>query len=164
MCSKKNNSRNRPGWSDYVAELYDYSRELRKLWLDNGKPRQGFISHEFHRSKAKFKYALRYIKRNENTLRKEALAKKLSDLNVNDFWKEIRKINNSKTTLPSSINNANSPEEINKLWEDHFDKLFNCLDKVPYKGGLSLNESYNSIKVNNFEISDAIDSLDLNKT
>ena len=160
----KNTWGNRPGWSDYVAELYDYSREVRKLWLEAGKPRQGFISHEYHRSKAKFKYALRHIKRNENVLRKEALAKKLSNLNVKDFWKEISKINNSKSVLPSSINNANSPGEITKLWEDHFNKLFNCLDKVPYKGGFSLNDSYNSIKVENSEIADAINSLDLNKT
>ncbi|CAL4206841.1 unnamed protein product [Meganyctiphanes norvegica] len=42
LCSKVNSSRNRPGWSDYVADIYDYSREARKLWLENGKPRQGF--------------------------------------------------------------------------------------------------------------------------
>ena len=112
MCSMVNSSRNRPGWTDYVADLYKYSREARKLWVDNGKPRQGYISEEYIRSKAMFKYALRLISRNENLLRKESLAKKLSNLKSKDFWKEIKLINNSKTSLPCSIDNANSPEDI----------------------------------------------------
>ena len=37
----KNDSKhlNKPGWSDYVADLYKFSRESYKLRLDNGKPR-----------------------------------------------------------------------------------------------------------------------------
>ena len=164
MCSAVNTSRNRPGWSDYVSELYDYSRETRKLWLENGKPRQGYICQEFHRSKAKFKYALRYISRHENTLRRESLAKKLSNLKPNEFWKEIKSINNSKTALPCSIDNANNPKEITKLWEDHFHKIFNCLDKVTHNGTYSLNTSYNTVKVNNSEIYEVIKNLDINKS
>ena len=163
MCSMVNSSRNRPGWTDYVADLYKYSREARKLWLDNGKPRQGYISDEYIRSKAKFKYALRFISRNENLLRKESLAKKLSNLKSKDFWKEIKLINNSKTSLPCSIDNANSPEDITKFWEDHFSKVFNCLPKVSYDGEYSLNTSYNTVKVCNSEIYDIIKSLELNK-
>ena len=164
MCSKVNTSRNRPGWTDYVAELYNYSRETRKLWLENGKPRQGYIHDEFIRSKAKFKYALRFISRNENLLRKESLAKKLSNLKSNEFWKEIKLISNSKTSLPCSIDNANSPEDITKLWEDHFNKVFNCLPKVRYDGAYCLNDSYNTVKVSNLEIYNVIKSLELNKS
>ena len=47
MYSKANASRNRPGWSDYVSDLYDYSREIRGKWLDLGRPRQGYIFKEF---------------------------------------------------------------------------------------------------------------------
>ena len=69
----------KPGWSDYVAELYSTSRDVAKLWGNAGKPRQGYLF-ELHRtSKARFKFALRYIKRNEASLRKESLASKLAD-------------------------------------------------------------------------------------
>ena len=163
LCSKVNSSRNRPGWSDYVADIYDYSREARKLWLENGKPRQGFLFNEYSKSKARFKYALRYISRNENLLRKEALAKKLSNLKSNEFWKEIKSINNSKTPLPCSIDNANSPEEITKLWENHFTNIFNCLDRVKTDNKFCL-DTYDNVKVNNTEIVEAIKSLQLNKS
>ena len=164
MCSGVNTSRNRPGWSDYVSDLYDYSRETRKVWLENGKPRQGHIFQEFLRSKAKFKYAIRFISRHENILRKESLANKLSNLKPKEFWKEIKSINNSKTALPCSIDNASNSEEIIKLWEDHFYNIFNCLEKVKFNGKYNLDTSYNNLKVNNSEIYEVIQSLDLNKS
>ena len=163
MCSMINTSRNRPGWTEYVADLYNYSREARKLWLEEDKPRQGNTFNEYIRSKAKFKHALRFISRNENLLRKDSLAKKLSNLKSNEFWKEIKLINNSKASLPCSIDNANSPEDITKLWENHFIKVFNCLPNVRYDGGYLLDTSYNIVKVCNSEIYDAIKSLELNK-
>ena len=138
MCSKANASRNRPGWSDYVSDLYDYSREIRGKWLYLGRSRQGYIFKEFCRSKAKFKWALRFLTRNENALRKESLAKKLLKSKSNEFWKEIKLINYAKTALPCSIDNASSPEEISKLWEDHFYKIFNCLDSIKFNGDYCL--------------------------
>ena len=119
------NFKNKPGWSDYVADIYKYSCEVRRIWIDNGKPRQGPLFHEFARSKAKFKYTLRYISNNEDLLRKESLAKKLAQSNSKDFWTDINKISNSKTPLPNTIENANTPDNILNLWNDHFYKNFN---------------------------------------
>ena len=143
--------------------MYDYFREISKLWIENGKPRQGFLFREYLKSKARYKYALRYIKRNENLLRKESLAKKLSNLNSNEFWKEIKSISNSKTPLPCSIDNANNPEEILNLWEKHFNNIFNCLDRVHFNNNYNLETKYNEVKVSNLEIIEAIKSLKLNK-
>ena len=56
--------------------------------------------------KSRFKYALRFIKNNENMLRKEALAKNLADLNPKALWSEIKNMNNCKTPLPTSIEGA----------------------------------------------------------
>ena len=36
--SKHGNYTPWPGWNDYVSDLYDFSRETRRMWLDNGKP------------------------------------------------------------------------------------------------------------------------------
>ena len=77
----------KPGWAEYVDDLYDASRETRGMWMNAGKPRQAPISELHVKSKARFKYALRLIRNNENILRKEALAKKLADLNPEAFWR-----------------------------------------------------------------------------
>ena len=111
------NYKNKPGWSDYVADLYKYTREIRHMWLENGAPRQGSLFTELNRSKARFKYAKRFIDRNENALRKESLAKKHSESNSKNFWSEVNSINNSKMPLPNTIGDANTPNDILQLWK-----------------------------------------------
>ena len=130
ICKNNRKYINKPGWSDYASDMYKYSREMRQLWIDNGKPRQGAIFKEFTRSKARFKYALRFIPKNETILRKESLAKKMSNLKSNEFWKEIGSINRAKTPLPCTIEDSNGPTEIIKLWEKHYHGIFNCLPKM----------------------------------
>ena len=102
----KNDNRNNfnmPGWNDYVSDIYESSREARSLWLSHGKPNRGPV-YELHvNTKKKVKYAINFIKKNEAQLRKESLAKKLSDCNVKEFWKEIRSMNNSNTPLPEVV-------------------------------------------------------------
>ena len=51
------------------------------MWCNAGKPRQGQIFELYRQSKSICKYAIRYIKRHENSLRKEYLARKLVDKN-----------------------------------------------------------------------------------
>ena len=60
----------RPGWNDYVSDIYDFSREARRMWLDQGKPRQGMVHDMFVKSKRRLKCALNYITKNEDSLRK----------------------------------------------------------------------------------------------
>ena len=74
-------------------------------------------------------------------MRKESLAKKMSNLSSKDFWKEIGSINNSKTPLPCTIENANGPQEIIESWEKHYHGIFNCLNKITYESNFQLNDS-----------------------
>ena len=97
MQNDKKKYSHKPGWAEYVDDLYDTSREIRQMWINAGKPRQGPVHDQHVKCKSRFKYALRFIKNNENMLRKEALAKKLADLNPKAFWSEIKNMNNCKT-------------------------------------------------------------------
>ena len=61
-------------------------------------------------------------------LRKEALAKKLTDVNPKAFWSEINNMNNCKTTLPTSIGGGVSGGvQIVECWRTHFSQLLNCV-------------------------------------
>ena len=57
----------------------------------------------YGQSKSRCKYAIRYIKRHENSLRKESLARKLVDKNPIEFWKEVKHMNANNTPLPTCI-------------------------------------------------------------
>ena len=54
-------------------------------------------------SRATFKYAIRAVKQRENALRRESLAKKMTNNSNCAFWKEIKKMNNVNTPLPNCI-------------------------------------------------------------
>ena len=94
---------NRPGWFDYVDELHKSARECFLLWRDTGKPRQGQVFNMMQQSRARFKYAIRAVKQRENALRRESLAKKMTNNSNCAFWKEIKKMNNVNTPLPNCI-------------------------------------------------------------
>ena len=64
----------------------------------------------------------------KNALRKEALAKKLAELNPEAFWHEIKTINNCNTPLPSSIEGVSGGKEIVDLWRKHSYDLLNSVN------------------------------------
>ena len=63
-------------------------------------------------------------------MRADSLAMKLQNNNVNDFWKEIKTIGNSKPVFPSNIDGVSGPEEIVQLWKNKYFELLNC-EKQP---------------------------------
>ena len=95
------------------------------MWRESGKPRQGQLFTLMCQAKARFKYALRSIKQHENKLRSDSLAKSLSKNKNDDFWKEIRVMNNAKTPLPNNIGGVSGKENITEVWRKHFMDLFN---------------------------------------
>ena len=67
-------------------------------------------------------YAL--LKRNEQAIRANFMAKKLQQNNVNEFWKEVMVIINSKMPLPSSIDEVTGSENIAELWRKYYRDIF----------------------------------------
>ena len=97
------------------------------MWCNNGKPRQGWIFDLMHQTRSQFKYALRTVKNNENVLRKESLANKLSCSNPNKFWQEIRTMTSKSKSLPSSIEGVSGKHAVSELWKSHFGRLLNVI-------------------------------------
>ena len=164
-CLRDENYVQKPGWTEYVSELYDYSKTCRQEWRDANEPRNGSINDKYIRSRAKFKYALRFISRNEDRMRKEAMARNLSSKKITEFWKEVSGANNCKTPLPDNINEACGPDEIISLWKKHFYEIFNCLkSKQLDSESYDSDQSINNITVNASMVADAIKQLSLNKS
>ena len=167
LCTKHNHIKEsvKPGWSDYVAELYSTSRDVAKLWGNAGKPRQGYLF-ELHRtSKARFEFALRYIKRNEASLRKESLASKLADGDSKGFWELIKGDSNVRVPLPTSVEGVTGEANIANLWRTHYKDVFNTADEGCRAANYAIcNDVYTDIQVSYDELSSAFDYLDINKS
>ena len=70
------------------------------------------------------------IKRNEQTMRANSMAKKLQT-NVYEFWTEVKVVNNSKIPLSSSIDGITEPENIAELWRRHNSRVPTRTFSVP---------------------------------
>ena len=81
------------------------------------------------------------------------------------MWSEVNNINNSKVPLPTRIEDATGNENILKLWKNHFQNLFNCINNSnTMNKKMDVNCSYNTMKVTINDIQDAINKLDCNKS
>ena len=109
--------RARPGWNDYAADLHQSARECFLLWRDLGKPKHGHIFDLMVRSRARFKYAMKNIKRRQDSLRRDAIANKFLNYSPDKFWKEIRLLNCSKTSLPCSVDGVSGKDNIVCMWK-----------------------------------------------
>ena len=113
-----------------------------------------------NRTKARFKGALRFIKNNEDTLKKDSLARKLLSKNDKEFWKEIRVMNSINMPLPNVIDGVTGSVNIVDMWKSHYTDLFNCLRKNKDIKQLHTDVHYDAnIEVTHSEIISAINDL-----
>ena len=99
-------------WSDHARDLHTAAREYFVMWVDADKPKNGSVFDLIKSPRVRFKYAIRFIKKHESQLRKDSLAKKLSQSKPKHFWKEIRRINNCNIPLPNSVEGISGKEDI----------------------------------------------------
>ena len=119
----------RPGFNKHVRELHDIARKRFVAWKEANKPRDtnNPFFREMNSSRAKFKIALRFIKRHENQMRQDAIAEAMCDSSDGNFWREIKKVSRNDIPLPISIDDATGKKEVVDLWKKHFEQLLNCV-------------------------------------
>ena len=67
-------------------------------WREANKPRDfnNPFFREMNAARARFKLALRYIKRHENQMRQDVIANAMCDDGEGNFWKEIKAMTNNE--------------------------------------------------------------------
>ena len=127
--SKSSDCRNYivPGFNDYVKDLHSVARSDYVVWRDAGKPRSGTPCSNMRRSRLQFKYALRQCRMNEEAIRADKYAKSLLDKDMLSFWKHIRKSNNARVPLATTIGGITGENEIAEMWQDHYKSILNSV-------------------------------------
>ena len=102
----------RPGWNGHASDIHT-ARECFVMWVDAHKPKNGPVFQFIIINHLGLGLNMRcLIKNHETQLRKDSLAKKLSQSKPEDFWKGIRQINNCNKPLPNSVEGISGKEEI----------------------------------------------------
>ena len=81
-----------------MEEKHDIARQAFLQWCHNGKPRFGPGYVLMYRSRAAFKQALRFCKRNKERLQANALAHSYNNVDAKKFWKGVTAADNRKAT------------------------------------------------------------------
>ena len=84
----------------------------------------------------------------------------MCNLKQDDFWKEVKVMNNSYTPLPGSVEGVTGDNNEFEMWKSHFHEIFNCirsestfLSNYDFSG-----ESVNDVFVSPIDTENAVNS------
>lgn len=117
--------RQRLGWNDLVKDSHLIAREAFLEWIRIGKPRQGVEHREMIVTRARFKYALRNLRKEEDNIRNHMLSDKLAFGQSREFWSKIKSESKYQTVLPLRVGEAVGEAGIAQMWTNHFSGLLN---------------------------------------
>ena len=148
-----------PGWNNYVREHRERSIEAHIEWARAGRLESGPIfeaKKQFHRT---YKNAINRIRAEEDNAVKESLALKMIQGSSKIFWKDIKRVSESKS-FSNIIDGCDDPRGICDLWKDHYNSIFNCFEQ-PVRNGVYEPEPF--IKITPNELLSALDELNTGK-
>ena len=155
----------RPVWNVHIKELYGISREAFIAWRESGSQPHGHLFIKKNEAKARVKYAIRYVNKNVDCIRRDSLANNLLKSDTTDFWKELRRISRRKVYLPLTVDGVSGVENITDMWRNYYVELFNCLPIRHDHAIPDLNVQFTEdMLISCDEISVAIANLKNNKT
>ena len=116
-----------PGWSDFVSDARAAASDAHNIWQQWKKPKNGPVFELMQRTRAQYKYAIRFCRKNEKRIQADTLASSLSGRNYNSFWKTVSRTVAPNATYPSKVGSAVGSDEICRLWYNHYKSLFSSV-------------------------------------
>ena len=124
------------GWNSYCKSFYDIAREKYLIWHNSGRPRLGSEFDDMKASRTAFKNSLNFCKNNEKNLRYERLLSKFQNSDKSKFWKEISKINGSRSSSSVQVDGETSFKKVVGIFDDKYRRI---LDDPSCQGGMHAN-------------------------
>ena len=87
--TRKLNRHSIVGWNDEVKHYHGIARTEFKFWKQNNMPRSGPVFRAMSSARARFKYALRQCRLDEQMISSDKLAYHMQCHDENRFWKKI---------------------------------------------------------------------------
>ena len=164
--SAKSNFTPVPGWKELLETPYNEARNAYLVWRSTNRPRSGPVHEWMKRTRARFKYAQKVAKRNEDTFRADAMAATFDTGDIKGFWKCVKGHNTRPIAHSNKVDNASGPKEIASMWQKHYKNLFNSVHDSKEKSEVlsyCQNINANEINVTTTEMYEAVAELPPNK-
>ena len=124
-------------------------------------PRSGPVFRAMSSASARFKYALRQCRLDEQMISSDKLAYHMQCHDENRFWKEITIRNRSKSTRSNCIDGATGEINIANQWKDRYSSLLNSSSNTAYKDDVC--KSFKNMYVSVTEVMELLRELSSGK-
>ena len=151
-----------PGWKEVLEIPYNEARNAYLVWRSANRPRSDPVHEWMKRTRARFKYAQKVAKRNEDNFRTDAMAARFDTGDIKDFWKCMKDYNTGPIAHSNKVDNASGPKEIASMWQKHYMILFNSVHESKEKSEVlwyCQNINANEINVTTTEMNEAVAEL-----
>ena len=159
-----------PKWREDVKPLRDDSLFWHSVWRDAGRPPTGVLAMIMRRTRAKYHKAVNFCKSNINLNRNVKLAESVENNLARDLWAELKKMDENRNTLPSSINGLSDDSEIASIFANKYKTLYNSvptskeeLDRLRNDMTEEMKDSFEVVNVTLSEVNCAISKLNPGK-
>ena len=115
-------------WNKYVKDHLDTSLFWHFLWKQSGSPRSGTVADIMRRTRARFQYAIQFVKKQESQLRNSAMARVVTENCHRDFWKEVHKRRNKTTVSTDSMDDVVGDDNVSQLFAEKYELLYNSVN------------------------------------
>ena len=98
-----------------------------RLWRVNGSPTSGWLSEIRKKTRAKYHYALRQIRKEKDKILASNLAENVVNNNTNDFWASVKKVKGCKPAYVNCVDNVVGGENISNHLVKKYSDLYNSV-------------------------------------
>ena len=98
-----------------------------QIWKGQGSPKEGYIGQIMRKTRAKYHYAIKVLRRNEIKIKNEKLAGYVINKDSKCLWKELKLIKKVNKFLPGTIDGISRDIKIAELFGEKFKKLYNSV-------------------------------------
>ena len=116
-----------PGWSEHVKEHKEKANMWHKIWLQNGKPRQGDIAEKKRSTRLKYHYAIRYVMKENIRIRNIKMGEAIAENKDRLLWDEVSKMSKTSNTLPNMMDGKTDIDEISNIFAEKYRTLYNSV-------------------------------------
>jgi hypothetical protein len=125
-CNRQSSGR-LPGWSEHVQPLRDKSLFWHNLWLDCNRPRTGAVADCMRRTRAAYHYAIRQLKKDNESLMRERVAEAMLNDGGRNFWSEIKRIRSKKASTSRVVDGQTDVNSIAALFAVKYRELYSSV-------------------------------------
>ena len=148
-----------PGWNDAAKDLRDKANFWYRVWLEAGSPSAGVLAVIKKKSKSRYKYEVRRLKRRREHIAREKLAKAFSIRNKKDFWQNVKKFRStSQASSHHRIDGVIDDKATSELFRDKLSITLNKHACHSFNSG-SLGQSLDNPIFSAFSFETVLDTI-----